>query len=304
MILPRVLHGRDSFTSEMLNLLVGIRVLAFVLVRGDVPTNVTYACPNLNCTVTWDPPVGTSDSGTVLYTIFYQEFSDWMHAPQKWIQKDECTNTSLTFCHLGADFDDVIGTWSVRVKAVREGDHDNDSFTEVSISPYFDATLEAAEITNISTTTRSIFLRWLSPHTPYIHSNGNRMRMTDYYTIFYNITYCIPFDPSSCVAVDTGSSEFVTINEKIIPSTTYEITLQGRILGYHDGDPVKVTVTTDKEGNKRIMTVVAVLVPLMALCFCTLYYCYKHRVFIREYCFRSTGKNDFSEHMVRQLYSM
>ncbi|XP_070563990.1 uncharacterized protein [Ptychodera flava] len=123
------------------------------------------------------------------------------------------------------------------------------------------------------------------------------MLMTDYYTIFYNITYCIPFDPSSCVAVDTGSSEFVTINEKIIPSTTYEIMLRGRILGYLDGDPVKVTVTTDKEGNKTIMTVVAVLVPLMALCFCTLYYCYKHRVFIREYCFRSTGKNDFSEHM-------
>ncbi|XP_070562401.1 uncharacterized protein [Ptychodera flava] len=235
-----------------LDLFLAICILASDLVEGAVPRNVEYDCLNLNCTVTWDPPANNSDNDIVFYTILYQEYSKLDNG--NWIQKTECTNTSLTFCHLGADIDNLIGTWYVRVKAIREGLHYNDSFTEVSFNPYYGATLGAAEITNISTTHRSIYLRWLSPHIPYYHSNGIQKRMTDYFTIEYYITYCIPSEPSSCVDVETGYSEFVTLLEGIFPWTTYEITLEGNIKYRDYGDPIRVTVTTDEEAPVKGVT--------------------------------------------------
>ncbi|XP_070550731.1 uncharacterized protein [Ptychodera flava] len=78
------------------------------------------------------------------------------------------------------------------------------------------------------------------------------MRMVDFYSILYNITYCHPSDLSSCVTVDTGYAEFANLTEGIIPSTVYDIVLQGRILTQMEyGDPVRVTVKTDEEAPEK-----------------------------------------------------
>ncbi|XP_070564028.1 uncharacterized protein [Ptychodera flava] len=85
-----------------------------------------------------------------------------------------------------------------------------------------------------------------------------------------------------------------------VPSgTEYTVSLSANIYkGYDSTDESEPRSTTVRlhDGNGAII-VTSVLVPLMILCFCTLYYCRKHRVFIYEHCFKSIRRQDFREHM-------
>ncbi|XP_070563356.1 serine-rich adhesin for platelets-like isoform X2 [Ptychodera flava] len=236
-----------------LGLFLAISILTFVFVEGDVPTNVEYACPNLNCTVTWDPPADTSDNDTIFYTTVHQACNKWSTSPLKKIP--ECTNTTERNCNLGNDIEPHT-QWCVHV-----GSHSKEEGLSISPTPQLfftasnSATLGAAEIIHISTTSRSISLRWLSPLTPYYHSNGTQKRMTYYYTIYYNITYCNPSNSHSCVTVNRDSAQFADLSDGIIPWTKYEIVLQGRMQQRKEyGDPVRVTVKTDEEAPERGVT--------------------------------------------------
>ncbi|XP_070551605.1 granulocyte colony-stimulating factor receptor-like isoform X2 [Ptychodera flava] len=78
--------------------------------------------------------------------------------------------------------------------------------------------LGAAEITNISATSRSISLRWQPPHTLHSRNNGNPIPMPDDYSILYNITYCIPSEPSSCGMTITDASGTVVYSSVSVGS--------------------------------------------------------------------------------------
>ncbi|XP_070563992.1 cell adhesion molecule DSCAM-like isoform X2 [Ptychodera flava] len=216
------------------------------------PANLFYACPNLNCSVSWEHPIGASNDSCVYFTE-YQEFAVLIRHPNEWIPKPECSNTTVTSCNFGADFSSVIGTWVVRIRTLVEGQADLSAPSEVSINPYFEATLGPPNITSVDTTSRTIHIRWDSPLTPF-YSGSVQLRMRDFYPIDYNMTHgqVSGHTDTDRLSQNLNGMEYVFLDSKngIVPWSTYEISLQGQI-NMEYGISVKLTVTTDEEVPRR-----------------------------------------------------
>ncbi|XP_077981380.1 uncharacterized protein LOC144436455 [Glandiceps talaboti] len=224
------------------------------------PTNVSYACPNMNCSVTWDPPEGSSNGDVIYYTVMYQQCNKvFLHG---WLNKTECTNITKTACHFGADFDDVHQNWCVPIETLSCDGGPNVACIIVleNIHPANDAFPGPPDVYELESTSGTITISWYAPETPYTNEDGSTKRLSDFHTDQYNMTYWSVDQPDHTTHEDLDTKRSVVLSEinGIKPWTVYKIIIQGRINTNTYGIPVKLTVETKEEVPGEGVTVTSV----------------------------------------------
>ncbi|XP_077981574.1 uncharacterized protein LOC144436622 [Glandiceps talaboti] len=219
---------------------------------AGAPKNLRFRCPNMNCTITWDPPLDATENETVYYTVRYQS----CHKVVKHglVDKPECFNTTHASCNLGSDLRDPHKYWCAFVKADRNSGGNGGMTDEPAVMhPANDATVEGPELVTVETTSRSIYIEWLAPKTPYGDHHGNLHRVDHFQHVGYNMTYWTEPHPSKAVSFVQNHHQsnharhaLLDSDKLIYPGKKYTIVLQGSINSVY-GMATQTTAMTKEE---------------------------------------------------------
>ncbi|XP_077981283.1 uncharacterized protein LOC144436371 isoform X2 [Glandiceps talaboti] len=222
------------------------------------PTNLRHICPNIDCTVFWDPPEGSSDNEVIYYSAIYQSHFTRSFYPDEWTDKTECTNSTANVCNFGADFTYISDRWYVQVTAYSERYKLPSSSSEVLIHPFYDAIPGPPDVYQLESTSRTITISWYPGETPYTNEDGSAKRLDDFYRDEYNMTYWNVEEPANTTKLDLSTKRTVVLEELngIKPWTVYKIIIQCRIQSQRYGPiPANLTVQTKEEAPGEGVTV-------------------------------------------------
>ncbi|XP_070563304.1 uncharacterized protein [Ptychodera flava] len=246
-------HRRSQMTSLVMTLWHFLAVVTFVRVSTSQaceltcgpPTELDFDCPNMNCTVSWQPPGNVTDTEDIRYAVKYQMCHK---IPEDGlIEKPGCADTDDSECNLGADLEDPNKYWCVFVEAIC-GENDTISCmpeTPIVIHPSNDATLEEPEIVEVTTTNHSIFVSWRAPLTPYSSPEGTELRVDDFQMIKCEVKSRIVSETKHKRHRDVTMKRQFKLHHNILPGTDYELELWGYI-NSKDGTPTRIMVKTEE----------------------------------------------------------